>query len=175
MDILVDRMATAVNNYTVLATVLLEDIVELYDNERDSPRRRRTFIRSALALLEGSCHCFLEICVVASECPGVALSSREKALIHDRTPMPSDERIKLAIRLMHRLFEMGQTDFGGEKWTFAMEAIAKRHKLMHPKTPDDLLITDSEWQRMSEGISWLQEQQFSFVRLLHKKYVERSG
>jgi hypothetical protein len=76
---------------------------------------------------------------------------------------------------MHRLFEMGEIDFGGEEWTFAMEAIAKRHKLMHPKTLNDLLITDVEWQRMSAGIDWLQKLQFSFARLLHKKYLERAG
>lgn len=41
--------------------------------------------------------------------------------------------------------------------------LACRDRLMHPKSMQDLLITDAEWPNFQMGASWLIEQFVAFI------------
>jgi hypothetical protein len=97
------------------------------------------------------------------------VSKTEEALILDRRDKGAPDRIKLVIRLVHRLFNTGnQCDFSKDEWVYAQEAIHKRHCLMHPKVPQDLELSDREWQRILAGIEWFQREEFRFIEFLNR-------
>jgi hypothetical protein len=163
-----DRMSDAVSNYLALVLILREDLTTLYEMPLESSLSQRNFIRSAIALLEGSCHCYLDLCAVALEREDVTVSRAEETLILCRRTKSTTDRIKLAIRLVHRIFHTGhQPDFSGDNWVNAQEAIDKRHRLMHPMTPQDLELSHTAWKRILAGIRWLQREEFLFVEFLN--------
>ncbi len=164
-----DRLVAAINNYMDVALILRRDLTTLHKGPLATALSRRNYIRSAVALLEGACHCYLDLCAVMLECGDVDVSKAEECLILDRRDKGTPGRIKLALRLVHRLFATGRTpDFGGSGWIKAQEALDKRHHLMHPKHPQDLDITETEWDRIYQGINWLQEEEFQFTAFLAK-------
>jgi hypothetical protein len=81
---LIDKMGIALNNYLSVGLILREDWFQLAMSEEDSPLWRRNFTRSAIALLEGCCNCYLDICAVVIKCKGFEISKAEKALINSR-------------------------------------------------------------------------------------------
>ena len=172
-QILQERMSDALNTYLSLVLVLREDLTALYEGPLESPLERRNFILAAVALLEGASHCYLDLCAVALECGGVTVSKTEETLILDRRDRGAIDRIKLALRLVHRVFETGhQPDFSTDQWVNAQEAIHKRHCLMHPKTPEDLELSENQWQRIQTGIDWLQREEFRFIEFVNRMRQE---
>ncbi len=116
------------------------------------------------------------MCVVALEGKQFTVSKAEESLIMDRRAKNAGERIKLAIRLSYRLTgDDHQPDFTGSDWVKAKEAINKRHQLMHPKSVDDLQFSDTEWQRIYEGIDWLQKTEFRFIEAMDRIRMKKVG
>lgn len=157
------------NNFIRLSTILLEDFVGLYEGDLETPLQRRNFVRASVALFEGVAHCYLDLCAVAVATARVHVSKAEDELIQDRRSGSASDRMKLALRLVHRIFETGhQPDFSGAGWAAAQQAIGKRHLLMHPKAPRDLSFSDDDWRQIEAGIVWMQDQQRHFVEYLKR-------
>jgi hypothetical protein len=150
-----NKFESALINFLSLSTVLDNDLCDLLKHNDKSDSWKRNIIRSSVSLIEGYCHCFKEFCQVALD-TGAELSNKKLKAIVNESGCSANERIKLTIQSAYAVFEIEQNPgFSGVEWNKAKDAIEKRSKLMHPKTVEDLEISDTEWQDIYGGITWL--------------------
>lgn len=169
--LLQQRMDTAFDNYLQLSRILEADMTALLDSECEDQHWRRNFIRSAAALIEGHAYCLREMCAVSFECVAPELTKKEEDVLRAEEPFGAAERMKLTLRAAYKLFELTPApNFGGNEWPKAQRVLAKRHLLMHPKTPADLAVSDSSWNDIRTDITWLIEQFFNFLSPLQEKH-----
>ena len=174
MDINI-KFDDAITNYLTLSSALGEDLKLVLDSDNGSVAWKRNFIRVALAVIEGNCHCFREFCEVAMEAGQQLSKKRQKAITDERSCSASD-RIKYNIQSAYEAFEIDQApNFGGQEWKQAEKAIIKRDKIIHPKTIQDLEISESEWQQYHNGIVWLIQNLISFIEAAQEKYNNQSS
>ena len=166
-----EQMDAAFDNYFELSEILQADMTVLLDGENESQHWRRNFIRSSAALVEGYAHCLRDMCAVCFECISPEITKKEAEVIRNEKKFDVNDRIKLTLRVAYKLFELSPApDFGGNEWPKAQKVLAKRHLLMHPKTPSDLVVTDASWEEIRKDTIWIIEQLFNFFSLLNEKY-----
>ena len=166
-----ERMGAALDNYLALSDVLMGDLQSLLESESESQNWRRNYIRVSASLIEGYAHCFREMCAVSFECVAPAIGKKEAEVLQSERSFDANERIKLTLRVAYKLFELQPApNFGGPEWPRAQRVLTKRHLLMHPKSPDDLQISDELWNELYDDATWLIEQLFNFVSAAQKKY-----
>lgn len=166
-----EHMDAAFENYFALSNVLREDLSALLESESDSQHWRRNFIRVSASLIEGYLHCLREMCAVSFECVAPHISQKEAEVLRSERGFEVNERIKLTLRVAHKLFELQPApSFGGPEWPRAQRVLAKRHLLMHPKTPVDLEVPEALWNELRQDVTWLVEQLFNFVVVLQQKH-----
>jgi len=166
-----ERMDAAFDNYLALSIILRNDLLALLESESNSQHWRRNFVRVSASLIEGYAHCLRDICAVSFECVAPEIAKKEAEVLSSERTFDANERIKLTLRAAYKLFELQPApNFGGPEWPRAQRVLAKRHLLMHPKTPADLDMPDALWNELRDDVTWLIEQLFSFVALLEKKH-----
>jgi hypothetical protein len=164
-------MDAAFDNYFALSDVLREDLLALLETESDSQHWRRNYVRVSASLIEGYAHCLREMCAVSFECVAPEISEKEAEVIRSERSFNANERIKLTLRAAYKLFELQPApNFGGYEWPRAQRVLERRHLLMHPKTPDDLEISNELWSELRDDVTWLVEQLFNFIAALQAKH-----
>lgn len=161
------RLDAAFDKYFAMSNILQDDIEALLDAQDDSHNSRRNFIRAAAALIEGYAHCFREMCEVGVATGAGRLTPKEVQVIQAERSFDSTERIKLTLRAAYKSFQLPSgPDFGDEGWRHAQSLIDKRDRLMHPKSAEDLEVSDDLWANIHEGTKWLFKQCFGFMEQL---------
>lgn len=165
------RMDAAFENYSALSDVLRSDLIALLDSESASQHWRRNYIRVSASLIEGYAHCLREMCAVSFECIAPEISQKEAEVLQEERNFSANERIKLTLRVAYKLFELQPApNFGGPEWPRAQRVLAKRHLLMHPRSPADLEVTEESWGELREDTTWLIGQLFNFIAALQTKH-----
>jgi hypothetical protein len=165
------RFEAAFDNYLKLTELLRSDLEAMFESKSKSLEWRRNFVRAATALLEGHAHCLREMCAVGLRYDTPALTKKERSVIADERDFDSNDRIKLTLRAAYRLFGLEPLpDFSGHEWLRAQRVFRKRHRLMHPKRPRDLGMSDRTWLEMRRDIAWLMKQFANFLSLSYAKY-----
>jgi hypothetical protein len=166
-----ERMDAAFDNYLTLSELLREDLVALLESESDSQHWRRNYVRVSASLIEGYANCFREMCAVSFECVAPEINKKESEVLVTEQSSGANERIRLTLRAAYKLFELQPgPNFGGLEWHRAQRVLAKRHLLMHPKTPADLEVPDPLWVELRDDVTWLIGQLFNFVAALQAKH-----
>jgi hypothetical protein len=166
-----ERMDAAFENYLALSEILREDLLALLESESDSQHWRRNYVRVGASLIEGYASSFRQMCAVSFECLAPEISKKEAEVLCAEQNFSANERIKLTLRVAHKLFELQTApNFGGPEWPRAQRVLSKRHLLMHPKTPADLDIPDALWSELHDDVIWLLQQLFNFVASVQKKH-----
>jgi hypothetical protein len=164
-------MDAAFDNYFALSDILREDLLALLESESNSQHWRRNYVRVSAALIEGYAHCLRNMCAVSFDCVAPSIATKEAEVIRSERNFDANERIKLTLRVAYKLFELEPApNFGGPEWPRAQRVLAKRHLLMHPKSPADLEISDAVWSELREDVTWLVEQLFNFIAALQRKH-----
>jgi len=165
------RFDRAFDNYLVLTNLLREDMESMLETRSASLQWRRNSIRAASALLEGHAHCLRQLCAVGLLCNAPPLTSKERSVIEEERAFDTCERMKLTLRAAYKLLSLQPTpDFGGKQWQRAQRLLRKRHRLMHPKRPSDLGVSNRTWSEMRAGMTWLMQQFFDYLALAQAKY-----
>lgn len=165
------RMDAAIDNYLALSDLLREDLRALLESESQSQHWRRNYVRVSASLIEGYANCFREMCAVCCECVTPKLNTKELTLLSAEQRFDANERIKRTLCVAYKLFGLlPAPTFDGLEWSRARRVMAKRHSLMHPKTPADLEIPDALWAEYRDGITSLLKQLFGFIAALQDKH-----
>lgn len=165
------QMDAAFDNYFVMSDLLQADIEELLNHDEGTQSARRNFVRAAASLVEGYSSCFREMCQVGLETGPGTLSKKEVKVLKSERSFGSVERIKLSARAAFKLFGLpSPPDFGASGWRQAQTFLEKRDRLMHPKSAQDLEISDESWADIYDGTVWLLQQLFGFMGQIAKTH-----
>lgn len=153
---------------------LWDDMVECERmlKKEDSQFARRTFCRAAFAFIEGQTCVFRGLAVKMVLNSG--WSSREvdmplvSALLEqsprvgkngkvtiERAKVPFINSLAAVYRAMAECLNLNTDDFFGvSEWEGLQKAIKVRHRITHPKTPEDLVICDEDMSNIRNGLCW---------------------
>jgi len=176
MSDLQKQFNNAFGNYLDMSDILREDISMLLDIDDDSVAWRRNFIRASFPLIEGFCHCYREMCTVALHTDALSLTENEEKVIKDERSFSFSDRYKYTLRAAYKLFEIQPLpDFGLEWWPKAQSAMNRRDRIMHPKTLEDLHMSESEWSEIHEGLRKTVSELFKFPEHVLRKHYQSSS
>jgi hypothetical protein len=161
---------------------LLEDAhdAETLLDEKATQFFRRAYIRSIFASIEGTVWLIKQVCLKAKPHRGHRLIGvAEYALLTDQSyelknngePSVQTKYLKLpdnlrfTAKVVQRLFgarlELG---VGTTKWDDFLKAVRIRNRITHPKTAEELTITDDEISLCKEVSSWFNELVYAFFQ-----------
>lgn len=168
-----EKMNAAVESYLQVAEVLSSDAYAILDQETETQAWRRSYIRTVAAMIVGDSYSIQQMATIGLETDPSMLSAKEiKALTVDNGNSAADQ-IKYVLRAAYKMFELEQSpDFSGSGWILAQKFMDKRNKVMHPKIPADLEISEESWKDLFEGSKWLIGEHFELIGRIQKKYDE---
>ena len=150
----------------------IEESLKLAEASGDSPFARRTYVRSFFAAVEGWFNIIATILLLEPILHRVPLTSGEVAVLSDESYevdekgavlarsarfVPLYRRVRLAFALTARTSGSDYVlDVSGRGWKAFRHAIEIRNRLMHPKSIDDLAVTDVEMKTILEAQLWFQ-------------------
>lgn len=154
---------------------LLEDALaaEEFLDANDNQFARRSYIRSMFVTFEGIVWLLKQVCLKARSKSGVRkFDPAEYALLQDQTYelkkngdtvvqtkfLRFPENFRFTVRIINRLFN-AQVDLGigTTSWDNFLRAVAIRHRITHPKSVDELYISDEEIQLSKNVSSWFND------------------
>src|SRR5450432_2887218 len=151
------ELANALKADTLIASKELNQTV--IDNPF-RPYRRRTFVRTAYAFIEGVCYGLRAICSVAKHIPDHCLTAEELAYILE-APKPDGkpnylkgdvilkESFKYAAKVLSLDFQLNCNHQG---WTALKDSKEVRDNLAHPKNLVELDISEADVSACHEGL-----------------------
>lgn len=169
------ELLAASQNVMDLAIVLREDWEFATNlNARSSGQpERRVFVRSLLAFVEGMTHAIRRYALAAHEAWPPLFTEAELAMLREvayalkdngeafeqTKYVPFGPSVRLAIRAFSRSRGyQGQPDYQGQGWQSLRDAALVRNRLMHPRVPEDLAVSDSDLLTVIDGVDWFYEE-----------------
>ena len=163
----------------LLLKTLLDDSISLLKLTIDMGEQvlRRSYIRSSLAGVEGAVWVLKQMASISKEAEP-PYTGEEQALLCDIAYILKDNgiikedaakislktNIKFTFRMLSRLRSCGfELDLGGNGWPKLQAAIKLRDRITHPKTLDNLDISENELVESSEGIRWFFDNIMRFI------------
>lgn len=144
--------------------VLIHDVASSLDalKSSDTPTLRRSAIRTVFASIEGLMHltrgCLSVFPLTPAELTVVNELSYEvtdRGTINERTRfVPFDRSLKAIVRIVRQYCSEYSLDFDHPGWIALLRTLDVRHRLTHPKSLDDLSVTDSEIEDAHRGFYW---------------------
>jgi len=163
--------------YTILAADL--DCVVAIGKQANTPFAQRMLVRTHFAFVEGLTH---QLCQVASASVSLApevFTPAEHAMLRGETydldeqghaisrpaRLPLNSRIRLALAAYPRIHGAEFTpDFGGTGWESLQRAIKVRDRLMHPKSSQELTLSDTDLGSVVRGAAWFRDTVLALLR-----------
>lgn len=149
--------------------VLIADVVASHKrlDAEDSPQNRRDIVRTAMSSVEGLIW-FLKVRVFGLPRVEWKLTAHEYDALFERSyhvaangvvrpttrHLPTATTLKLVARIIRRQFPEFTEDFSGESWCRVLAAIEVRHRLTHPKSVEDLQVSDRDVQCAEYAFRW---------------------
>jgi len=133
----------------------------------DTQFARRQFVRATFAKIEGFTSALKQLCLQSST---PTYSAEEIALLREKTftlnekgePRETANHLKLAqniqfaFRMYARFCDVRfSLDTSESEWSDLKLAMAVRNRLMHPKKPEDLAVSEAEVQAASRASAWV--------------------
>ena len=144
--------------------VLVYDVAASFDELKssDTPTRRRSAIRTVLASIEGVMHltrgCLSVYPLTAAELTIVKELSYEvtdRGTINERErSVPFDRSLKAIVRIVRKYRPEYSLDYDHPGWSALLRSLEVRHRLRHPKSLEDLTVTDPEIEDAHRGFNW---------------------
>lgn len=130
---------------------------------------RRSFVRSVFALIEGIVFCLKQVTLETATTKAATLSPQEIALLREESAelqengelasRPAFLRLKPNLRFSFRKFAeiykaQYRLDVSQAGWEKLGPGIRIRDRLMHPKTPQDISVSDDELAIVKTAYEW---------------------
>ena len=142
----------------------------------DTQFARRQFVRATFAKLEGLTSTLKQLSLRSP----TAYSAAESALLREETfslddkgePRVAANHLKLAANIQfafrmyaRRLDLRFSLPTSGSEWSDLKLAMAVRNRLMHPRKPEDLTVSEAEVETASRASAWIDAKQAELVEL----------
>jgi len=139
---------------------------------------RRAYVRTMLAFIEGMSHAFRDLLLTANQAKRVALNVPEIAILseiqfqldgkgnarHVRRPLRLRDNVRFIVRLLGRLADTPfEPNFGDQGWRSFLQAVAIRNRVTHPRTREDMWVTDENLEEVDRAIKWFEDETGRFL------------
>jgi len=137
---------------------------ELAENTADlleRNRSRRAFARAVSVSIDAITSSFAALLLVRDK----GLNHAEVAVLSEvgyelngdeavpvRRWAPARDRTKFVLKVFARVFDIAFSDSG---WRALQDSLSVRHRVTHPKVPEDILVADAEFDVLREAQLWL--------------------
>ena len=167
-----ERMLPRLRDIRDMVEVLVSDLNVVLDElvtSGGNPLRRRLLIRTLFALVEGFLSGMASYLLDVHRVGRWELSDEEVAICEDLSPPAGPrgdrksradlvERMKVVFKAAHRVFgDPYRADFSTVDFRKFRETIGVRDRLMHPKTPAHLQVSDEELASADRARAWFKE------------------
>lgn len=169
-----------------LTHVLVADVsaaIARYEVRPSQASLRRDVIRTISAAMEGL-HWQLKVDLLALDDQRRSLSAGERALLAEETYVLSDNgkvrtsarrtalpaAIRLVVRLVERQRPGYSVDFTHPGWNCLQRSVVVRHRVVHPKSLEDLQVADAEIEEAVRAFHWLLALVIEVLRELNNEW-----
>lgn len=184
-----EKMQTAIRNLTLvvdelltLSHVLQGDAVQNYQAllaDYENQVHRRSFVRSCWAYVEAVTFSVKQYTYSVCQMGTVNISQDDHAFLGDmlvvvdvegniqiqRDPTKTLANVKRTFRLSAEIFGVDwKPNFGCQGWENLRNSLQIRHRLTHPKSVGEVMVSSNDIQVQKDGIDW-------FVDCFHE-YLE---
>lgn len=163
-DLLPELFRSLANDVIIAEGELEKD--EFDENERQF--RRRSYIRTVFALVEGVTFVMKQFALSVHEGGTIIFSPAELALLREEQydlekgrPRTQQKHLRVADNLRFafdvfaRAFQTTYTlDVNIHQWSWFLDSVKLRNRIMHPKALKDLIISDEEMMQIQEVAAW---------------------
>lgn len=155
------------------SSLLMTDLFSALERHRAtiSQSTMRDVVRTAFAAIEGTVWIFRQHVVDAARST-YGLQPAEEAALAEKTFGVSDKGriseqtryipmthvIRLTARIGNRLAPSASIDFSGADWDNLRSALSIRNRITHPKSADDLRLTESDVEYCMAALTWLADE-----------------
>ena len=151
-------MKSVVRQSIELFEVLSNDVIQCLKKlqTEDSQFWRRVFVRAVIALIEGQNYQLKLITLEACKHKQVSFSNADLALLKDEKFVSLKDNLKFSFKTFALAFDLDyKLAIGvGDRWKSFITAIEIRNRLTHPKTVDQVLVTDKDLEEVKKAHDW---------------------
>jgi hypothetical protein len=151
---------------------------------------RRSVPRNLFSLIEGTVFCLKLLILDQSKRHSIKLEEGEEQVLQDKTATlssngkvkvdtahyPTILNVKYTLKRAYEFFNSSTTlDLSNSHWQQLQIAIKVRDRLMHPKHPNDLDVTEIELKKCREILSWFLQIMKELFEAMDSFYKEKES
>lgn len=171
---------------TELLKALAGDVQWALDHlaQADTPTARRNLLRNLVSAAEGiswtyrthvmslARHFDAATPLIEMAFAEASYSVTERGIIQEQARHISlTAMIRLTTRVAQAFCPGLKVDFGVEGWSALKRAIAARNRITHPKSSDDLVLSDGEIEAAKSGFFWFSDMAMSVMEATLKAFA----
>ena len=172
-----------------LAAVLVADMAEAVP-DLACQRHRRSYVRAAFAFVEGTLFGLKGILLGFSAHFGTPLEPGETELLEENSyGLKEDgsvrvspallrlpDNVRFAFALAAKVSGAPTTvRYDDDGWASFKESIRVRNRLVHPKAPADLVVTDLEMARLDKATAWYRDSAIDIMVKIKASVIARGA
>jgi hypothetical protein len=158
----------------------LDEVVRIQAGEEVNDTAVRVVLRTLFAWVEATVFALKRIALKISEHKEL-FSSAEMAMLHEHSYdldekgkakiqpkfIPLTKNVRFAFETCSRAFGIRNTlNVGDSRWDSFQRAIDMRNRITHPRTPEDLHLSDEDFAQIELAISWFSDSHTELVNQL---------
>ena len=186
----VHNVGTTLDEMLAVSGVLRQDIESLvaaYRHDWSSQPLRRMFVRAYWSMIEGEVFCTKQFTLRACELGDKSLSAKEHVFLSESRVIVDEEgaaslkhehiaalpNLKRTLKVAASKFDLDWApNFSTQGWEKLALSLELRHRITHPKTAVELVVTESELDIHKDAFAWFLEAFNEFQASLLRKCDE---
>ena len=169
--IILHESSKALNDFNAIVKIAAADISMSRKMVEKNQKQfwRRTFVRSLFAGIEGINHRMKHFSMLLANIHEIDLTHAQIAVLREETyslnekgvatssksKLRTKENLCFTVKTFARVCNSSyQVDRNSEEWASFNEALRIRDRLTHPKSSDDLIISDTELKTVQKTFKW---------------------
>lgn len=187
------NLTLVVDELLSLSHVLQNDAIQNYQAllvDFENQVHRRSFVRSCWAYVEAVTFSVKQYTFSVCQLGTVNISRDDHAFLGDmllvvdvegniqiqRDPTKTLANVKRTFRLSAEIFDVDwKPNFGTRGWESLRESLQIRHRLMHPKSVAEVMISSHEIQIQKDGIDWFVDGFSEYLESILKRHPAQAN
>lgn len=139
---------------------------------------RRAYVRVMLSFIEGMSHAIKDLLIAADREKRLSLSLPEVFVLREvqfevdgkararavRRPLRTKDGVRFLLKLLGRVAQPPfEPQFGDDGWRAFSEAIEIRNRVTHPRSREDLWLTDKDLDVVDRAVLWFEDETEKFL------------
>jgi hypothetical protein len=140
---------------------------------------RRAYVRAMLSFVEGMTNALKGLLLAAHEQQRVQLTDAEIHMLREvqfeldgkfrarvtRRPLRVKDDVRFTLLLLGRCADQPfHPSFGDDGWRAFLDAVAIRNRVTHPRSRDDLWLTEEDLDRVDRAAKWFEDESARFLQ-----------